>query len=77
MSIVVDKSGNTNQGTSPPGTADNKYCSNNRTAATTVAVMALTPLFPGEIVMALDSGQRFRGLSLVAGQWGNVTGELD
>ena len=72
MAIAADKSGNTGGA----GFTDQKLCSNNRTAATTAAVMALTPLFPGEIVMALDSGTRFRGLSLTVGQWGQLAGEV-
>jgi 1,6-anhydro-N-acetylmuramate kinase len=64
MAIVIDKSG--------INPTDQKFCSNNRTAANLAGVIALTPLFPGEIVMALDTGQRYRGLSLVAGSWGTV-----
>jgi hypothetical protein len=55
---------------------DQKFCSNNRTAATGAAVIALTPLYPGEVVMALDTGQRYMGLSLVAGQWGQIHGTI-
>lgn len=77
MPIVADKSGNTNQGNSPPGSLDQKFNSPNRTAATTAAVMALTPQYAGEIVLALDSGLRFRAQSLVVGQWGQVVGEVN
>jgi hypothetical protein len=60
----------------PSTPVDQKFCSNNRTAATATAVMALTPLYPGEIVMALDTGQRYMGLALVVGQWGQVHGSI-
>jgi hypothetical protein len=73
MAIVVDKSGNIGG----LGFTDQKFNSNNRTAATTAAVMALTPQYPGEVVMALDSGLRFRGLELVAGRWGQIVGEVN
>jgi hypothetical protein len=66
VATVADKSLN-NQ-------TDLKFCSNNRTAANLAGVIALTPLYPGEIVMALDTGQRYRGLSLVIGQWGTIFG---
>jgi 1,6-anhydro-N-acetylmuramate kinase len=65
MAIVQDKSFN--------NSIDQKLCSPNRTAANLAGVIALTPLYPGEIVLALDTGQRFRGLSLVAGMWGMVS----
>lgn len=68
MAIVQDKSMSnpTNQ----------KLCSNNRTAANVAAVMLLTPVYSGEIVMASDTGQRYRGLSLTVGAWGMADGQL-
>lgn len=55
---------------------DQKFCSDNRTAANAAGVMGLTPLYPGEIVRALDTGQRYMGLALVAGAWGQVHGAI-
>lgn len=55
---------------------DQKFSSNNRTAANQAGVMALTPLYPGEVVMALDTGQRYMGLALVVGQWGQIHGTI-
>jgi hypothetical protein len=55
---------------------DQKFCSNNRTAANAAGVIALTPLYPGEIVMAADTGQRYMGLSLTVGAWGQVHGTI-
>lgn len=55
---------------------DQKFCSNNRTAANAAAVIALTPLYPGEVVMASDTGQRFMGLSLTVGAWGQIHGSI-
>ena len=56
--------------------ADVSFCTEARTAATVTAVMALTPAFPGEIVRALDTGQRYRGLRTVAGAWGLVNVDM-
>lgn len=75
MAIVQNKNGSVPAGVTTA--TDQKLCSNNRTAANVAGVVALTPLYPGEIVMALDTGVRYRGLSLVAGSWGQVTGELN
>ena len=55
---------------------DQKFCSNNRTAANQAGVIALTPLYPGEVVMALDTGQRYMGLELIAGRWGQIHGSI-
>jgi hypothetical protein len=55
---------------------DQKLCSENRTFANLAAVLAATPLYPGEIVLALDTGQRFMGTALIAGRWGTVTGSI-
>jgi hypothetical protein len=55
---------------------DLRYNSFTRTAANITAILALTPLFPGEIVMALDTGVRYRGLAVVAGLWGQVFVEM-
>jgi hypothetical protein len=65
MSTVPDLSG--------INPTDQKFCAPNRTAATTAAVMALTPLFTGEVVLALDTGTRYRGLEVTAGRWGVLT----
>lgn len=62
MAIVVDKG-------RPLDPVDQKLSSANRTAATTAAVMALTPGYAGEIVRALDSGIEFMGTALSAGAW--------
>lgn len=64
MATVADRSGN--------NPTDQKFTWHNRTAANAAAVMGLTPLFAGEIVLALDTGQRYRGLELVAGRWGQA-----
>ena len=68
MATVPDRSGN--------NPLDLKYNWENRTAANAAAVMALTPVFPGEIVRAVDTGQRYRGLALVAGSWGLINIEM-
>jgi hypothetical protein len=60
-------------GTSP---TDPKYNWHNRTAANLTAVLALTPLFSGEVVLALDTGIRYRGLELVTGRWGQIFVEM-
>lgn len=65
MTIVRDLSG--------VNPLDNKYGSVNRTVANVAAVVALTPLYPGEIVLALDQGMRYRALgSTAAAGWGQV-----
>jgi hypothetical protein len=56
-------------GTSP---TDLKYNWHSRTAANLTAILALTPVFPGEIVLALDTGIRYRGLGTTAGLWGQI-----
>lgn len=68
MATVQDTSGN--------NPVDQKLCAPNRTAANTAGVMGLTPLYAGEIALALDSGVRFRGLATVAGMWGQVTADI-
>lgn len=68
MATVQDRSGN--------NPLDLKYNWENRTAASAAAVMALTPIFPGEIVRAVDTGQRYRGLALVVGSWGLINIEM-
>lgn len=55
---------------------DQKLCSENRTFANLAAVLAATPLYSGEIVLALDTAQRYMGLALVAGRWGQVHGSI-
>jgi 1,6-anhydro-N-acetylmuramate kinase len=56
-----------------PGIVDQKLCSPNRTAANLAGVVALTPLYPGEIVLDLATGNRYRGLALIVGWWGAIT----
>jgi 1,6-anhydro-N-acetylmuramate kinase len=68
MAIVVNLAG-----TSP---TDLKYNSPNRTAANLTAILALTPIYDGEIVLALDTGVRYRGLELVTGRWGQIFVEM-
>ena len=69
MAIVANLAG--------PANVDRGYTTESRTAATAAAVMALTPLFSGEIVRALDTGQRYRGLVAGAvGTWGLVNVDL-
>lgn len=56
---------------------DQKFCSNNRTAANAAAVIALTPQYPGEVVMAIDTGQRYMALGTTAAQgWGQIHGTI-
>lgn len=61
MAIVQDASLN--------NPLDQKLSSANRTAANAAAVMALTPLYAGEIARALDTGQQWMGSALTAGAW--------
>lgn len=61
MAIVPNKAGTT--------PTDLKFYSANRTAANLAAVVALTPLYPGEVVRALDTGDQYMGSGLVAGAW--------
>jgi hypothetical protein len=67
MAIVADLS---------TGSTDQKFNSHTRTAANLTAILALTPLFPGEVVLALDTGIRYRGLELVLGRWGQIFVEM-
>jgi hypothetical protein len=68
MAIVPNRSGAT--------PLDQKLNSPNRTAADLTAILALTPLYCGEIVLSLNTGIRYRGLELVAGRWGQVFVEM-
>lgn len=52
---------------------DLRYASANRKAATTAAVMALTPIYGGELVLTADAGLMFRSQSLTVGDWALVT----
>lgn len=52
-----------------PGGVDLKYASANRRAATNAAVMALTPLYCGELVLTADNGFLFRGQTITVGDW--------
>lgn len=63
MATVTDRSGNA------PVSTDQKLSSANRTAANIAAVLALTPLYPGEIVRDLATGFQYMGSSTVAGAW--------
>jgi len=66
MAIVANKAG-TDAG---PQAKDTPYSSPNRTAATAVAVMALTPQYSGECVVALDTGNTFMATgNSGANQW--------
>lgn len=70
MAVVLNADGS--------GAADVKYGSVNRTVANAAAVVALTPLYAGEIVLALDTGLRFRALGpTAAAGWGNVTDRMN
>lgn len=62
MATVRDLSGN--------NPTDVKYSSFSRTAADLTAVLALTPLYVGEVVMALNTGRVYRALNLST--WGLV-----
>jgi hypothetical protein len=68
MATVADLSGRI--------VADQKFNWHTRTAANLTAILALTPAFPGEIVLSLDTGIRYRGLELVAGRWGQIFVEM-
>jgi hypothetical protein len=60
------------------GLADVKYGSVNRVVANAAAVVALLPAYPGEIVLAADTGLRFRALGTTAAAgWGNVTDRMN
>ena len=61
MAVVQDTSGN--------NPLDRKFNSPNRTAATVVAVQALTPLYPGENVVALDTGNTLTAWGPLVNQW--------
>lgn len=45
------------------------YVNPTRTAADQAAVMALTPAFPGEVVIATTTGVRYCGTGPAAGKW--------
>jgi len=53
-----------------------KYRSTNRAFATTANVLAATPLYSGELALALDTGIRYRGLEVVAGRWGQIFSDV-
>lgn len=60
------------------GPADPKYGSVNRVVANAAAVVALTPAYPGEVVLAADTGLRFRALGATsAAGWGNITDRMN
>jgi hypothetical protein len=65
MTFVRDLSGN--------NPTDLKYSPFNRTAADLTAVLALTGLYPGEIVEALNTGRKYRWLGAAWGLIGPVT----
>jgi hypothetical protein len=62
MTFVPDRSG--------VNPLDRRYSSSNRTVANSAAVAAATPLYPGEIIRAQDTGRPYRALSAAAGAWG-------
>lgn len=64
MTFVADKSLN--------NPTDPKYTSANRTVANLAAVLALTPIYPGELVRAADTGQTYRATDDVTGFWALV-----
>src|SRR6476620_333778 len=65
MTFARDLSGN--------NPTDLKYSPYNRTAADLTAVLALTGLYPGEIVEALNTGRKYRWLGSAWGLIGPVT----
>ena len=58
------------------GPLDQKLSSPNRTFANLAAVVAATPQYTGEIVLALDTLIKYRGLELVAGRWAQTGGKV-
>jgi len=50
---------------------DRRYASVNRFIAS-AAISAATPLYPGEKIIASDTGMRYEGLAVVAGAWGKI-----
>jgi hypothetical protein len=65
MAIVANKAGTDAMVTAK----DTSYITPSRTAATAVAVQALTPAFTGEVVVALDSGLTFQAFGPAVNQW--------
>jgi hypothetical protein len=58
------------------GLPDKPYGSVNRVLATFAA--ATTPQYPGEIILALDTGLRYRALGATAAAgWGQVTDRMN
>lgn len=58
--------------------ADRPYGSVNRVVATAAGVAATVPMYPGEIILAADTGARFRALgSAAANGWGLVTDRMN
>jgi hypothetical protein len=68
MATVADRSG--------INPTDQKFNWANRTAANVTAVLALTPAYPGEVVLALDTGVRYRGLTATGNLWGQIFVEM-
>lgn len=64
MTWVVNKAG-TNAG--PP--VDPPYSKINRFVATAAALATTTPLYPGEPVLALDTGDTFQATDITTGHW--------
>jgi hypothetical protein len=62
MTFTRDLSGN--------NPIDLKYSPSNRTAADLTAILALTPLYPGEIVRALNTGREYRAVNTTT--WGLI-----
>jgi hypothetical protein len=61
MATTQDLSGN--------NPLDRKFNMPNRTAATVVAIQALTPAYPGENVVALDTGNTLVAWGPAVNQW--------
>jgi hypothetical protein len=60
------------------GAVDKPYGSPNRVVATAAAVAATVPQYPGEIVLAADTGARYRALGPAAANgWGHVTDRMN
>jgi hypothetical protein len=60
------------------GLPDKPYGSVNRVVANAAAVVALLPQYAGEIVLAADTGLRFRALGVTAAAgWGQVTDRMN
>lgn len=60
------------------GPVDKPYGSVNRVIATAAGIAATVPSYPGEIILAADTGERFRALGPAAANgWGLVTDRMN